>query len=94
MKNDYGLCEEPPVPCDLKVGDRVTYTNEEGLQFPGMIVIGFSRDDSFYGRFIHIARPSGDPGAWWFPHRRDELEIDRSGESQEEYREDQPTSSA
>jgi hypothetical protein len=37
-----------------------------------MIVIGFARDDSFYGRFVHLTGPDY-PGAYWFPHRRDEL---------------------
>lgn len=74
MTDRYGLCKEPPVSCNLKVGDKVTYTNEYGGKFPGLVVIGFARDDSFYGRFIHIAYPDDpDSGAWWFPHRRDEL---------------------
>jgi len=49
------LRKEPPVQCDLKVGDRVTYTNEYGVSFPRMLVIGFAHDDSFYGRFVHLA---------------------------------------
>lgn len=59
----YHLRKEPPVPCDLKVGDKVTYINEYGVKFPGMIVIGFARDDSFYGRFIHLTGPD-HPGAY------------------------------
>ena len=66
------LSKDPPVPCDLKVGDKVTYTNEFGVQFQGMVVIGFARDNSFYGRFIHLTGPE-HPGAYWFPVRRDEL---------------------
>lgn len=66
------LRHEAPVPCDLQVGDRVTFTNEYGVSFAGMRVIGFAEDGSFYGRFIHLTGPE-HPGASWFPHTRDEL---------------------
>lgn len=66
------LRQTPPVPCDFKVGDCVTFTNEFGVSFPGMIIIGFADDDSLYGRFIHLAGPEY-PGAFWFPHRPEEL---------------------
>lgn len=66
------LRQTPPVPCDLSVGDRVTFTNEYGVSFPCMRIIGFADDDSFYGRFIHITGPE-HPGAFWFPHKPDEL---------------------
>lgn len=66
------LRQEPPAPCDLQVGDRVTFTNEYGVSFAGMRVIGFADDESFYGRFIHLTGPE-HPGAYWFPHTRDEL---------------------
>lgn len=75
----HKLRKEPPVPCDLKVGDKVTYINENGAQFPGMIVIGFARDDSFYGRFIHLTSPDHS-NAYWFPHRRDELVKENSND--------------
>jgi len=69
-----GLCEIPPVECGLAVGDAVIFTNESGLRFD-MVIVGFSEDDSFYGRFIHLARHSsvvaGD--AWWFPHKPAEV---------------------
>lgn len=54
------------------MGDRVTYTNEYGISFAAMKVIGFAEDDSFYGRFIHLTGPE-HPGAFWFPHTREEL---------------------
>lgn len=71
---EYGrkLRQTPPVPCDLKVGDRVTFTNEFGASFPGCRVIGFANDDSFYGRFIHFIGPE-HPGAFWFPVRPSEI---------------------
>ncbi len=66
------LRQEPPSPCSFKVGDRVTFTNEFGVSFRAMRVIGFANDDSFYGRFIHIVGPD-HPGAYWFPHAPSEL---------------------
>jgi len=66
------LRQTPPVPCNFSVGDRVTFVNEFGVSFADMRVIGFADDDSFYGRFIHITGPE-HPGAFWFPHRPDEL---------------------
>lgn len=71
------LRQEPPIPCDLKVGDRVTFTNEYGISFHDMRVIGFAEDDSFYGRFIHITGPTY-PGAYWFPHKPSELKEEAS----------------
>ncbi|KXS54991.1 MAG: hypothetical protein AWU57_587 [Marinobacter sp. T13-3] len=52
----------PPVPCDLKVGQTVSYTNEYGVTFPGHTIVGFSATDSFYGRFIHL-----DTDCYWMP---------------------------
>ncbi|CAM4134799.1 hypothetical protein [Kerstersia similis] len=66
------LRQTPPVPCSLSVGDTVTFTNEAGLSFEGMKIIGFADDDSFHGRFIHFVGPV-HPGAYWFPCRPDEL---------------------
>lgn len=70
------MLKEPPIPCDLKVGDIVTYTNEFGVSFNGMIIIGFSADEHFLPRkmFIHTdfcekAESSG--AAWWFPKKRE-----------------------
>jgi hypothetical protein len=71
-----GLCEHPPVKCPFKIGDAVEFTNEAGLKFTE-IVIGFAKDASFYGSFIHITprlTPLGEPtDAWWFPHKPSEL---------------------
>jgi hypothetical protein len=61
------LNKTPPVSCDLKVGDKITYTNEFGISFENRVVIGFADDDSFYGRFIHLSA-----GAYWFPARASE----------------------
>lgn len=56
------LSAVPPKPCNLQVGQRVTFTNEYGVSFPGRTVIGFANDDSFYGRFVHL-----DSDCYWMP---------------------------
>lgn len=67
------LVDFPPVgPCQFQVGDKVTFTNEYGVSFPGKIITGFAREsDTFHGRFIHTA---GE--AYWFPSRPDELTLE------------------
>lgn len=67
------LSTTPPVECDLRVGDTVTYTNENGVSFEGQTIIGFAEDDSFYGRFIHLGKD-----AYWFPVRLSEVSQPKS----------------
>ena len=62
--------KESPVPCDFKVGDTVTFTNEFGVSFEGRKIIGFADDDSFYGRFIFL-----DKDSYWFPCKPSELKL-------------------
>ena len=62
------LLEKPPIECDFKIGDKVTFTNEFGVSFKNHTIIGFDKDDSFYGRFIYI-----DTDSYWFPHKPNEL---------------------
>jgi len=52
----------------------VIFKNEAGLEFD-CDVVGFSKDASFYGRFIHTVMhcTDGSGDAWWFPDRPDEL---------------------
>ena len=58
------LSETPPEPCDFKVNDIVTFTNDYGVSFHERKVIGFSkkgevrRDDCF----VHL---SGDTPYWF-----------------------------
>ncbi len=55
--------------CDLKIGDIVTFTNENGVSFPNLIVIGFANPDyQLQDRFIHISSDCA-----WFPVKRSEL---------------------
>jgi hypothetical protein len=51
----------PPVPCEFKVGDLVTFTNDYGVVFPDKVVTGFLPKVD-YGRFVYF-----DADAWWFP---------------------------
>lgn len=66
------LSSTPPEPCDLSVGDVVTFTNDYEVVFAGLKVIGFARkDDWFYqksGRFIHI-----DTDCFWLQKKREQL---------------------
>lgn len=61
----HGLSENPPVPCDFKLGDPVIFTNDAGLKFAHTIR-GFSKKvEAFdHGRFVYIFH---DTDAWWFP---------------------------
>ena len=53
---------------NFKVGDKVTFTNDAGVVFPGHKVIGFSNPNELHGRHIHI-----DTDSHWFPHHDHEL---------------------
>lgn len=53
---------------DLKKGDRVTFTNENGVSFPGKTIMGFADDAGLPGRIVYI-----DTDCWWFPKRLREL---------------------
>lgn len=53
--------KEPPIPCDFKIGDSVTFTNDYGVAFHNRRVTGFSETIE-YGRFVFL-----DQDAWWFP---------------------------
>ena len=65
-----GLQTTPPVECDFCIGDEVTFTNEYGVSWSGFKIIGFAKDDSFYGRFIHL-----DKENYWFPVTPESLEL-------------------
>lgn len=65
------LLVESPVPCDLKVGDPVSYTNPMGVVFTGHKVIGFSNPENNRGRFIHV-----DHDAPWFPAKAKQIQLE------------------
>jgi len=64
------LKKEAPAGCEFSVGDKVTFTNEFGVSFPGRKVIGFEEKE-FNGRFIYLSNE-----AWWFPVRPSELNME------------------
>jgi len=59
----------PPVPCDFRLGDRVTFTNDNGVSFNGHRVTGFSPTVEGDGRFIYL-----DFDCWWFPVKPENLQ--------------------
>lgn len=64
----------PPEPCELSVGDLVTFTNDYGAVFKNLTVTGFSaRAD--YGRFVYF-----DSSSWWFPVSPGSLKIQNQRE--------------
>ena len=63
-----------PKDCDLCVGDKVNFTNEYGLKFGPLTVIGFALPENQVGeQYIHI-----NTDAPWFPVKREALELIRS----------------
>ena len=69
----HGLKPVPPFPCEFSIGDKVIFTNDNGITFE-MVVIGFAENDNFYGRFIHTIRDTWEGSAGWFPHHPSQLE--------------------
>jgi len=64
------LITESPIPCDLKVGDLVIFTNDYGVQFK-LTVVGFCvPSECLPERFIYL-----NDDSWWFPHKRDQLAL-------------------
>ncbi len=51
----------PPEPCNLQVGDLVTFQNVYGVRFFNRTVTGFSSTVEG-GRYVYY-----DNEAWWFP---------------------------
>lgn len=56
----------------FKVGDKVTFTNEYGVSFYNLNIIGIDSDNSFYGRQIYLNTDS-----YWFPHTPNELTMQK-----------------
>lgn len=65
------MVSEPPMPCDLKVGDIVKFTNDYGAEFGPHKVLGYTTPENvLHGRFIHI-----DSDAPWFPAKPESLTL-------------------
>jgi hypothetical protein len=72
LKKHYrGYTEQAPEGCTLKVGDKVRYTNDYGLEFD-LVVKGFTanceRED--WGRTVYIFND-----CWWFPVRPEQCQL-------------------
>jgi len=58
------MTDTPPVPCAFKAGDKVTFTNDNGVVFPNRIIRGFTKEVTSWGAFIYF-----DSDAWWHPSK-------------------------
>ena len=66
---DNEMVNNPPRPCDLKIGDTVKFTNDYGVEFEPHKIIGFTKPEhELHGRFVHI-----DTDAPWFPVKPESL---------------------
>lgn len=66
---------ESPKPCSFKVGDVVTFTNEYGVSFSNLIVIGFAKpENEVNGGFVHISTECA-----WFPVKPETLTVQGQG---------------
>lgn len=66
------LAKEPPFECAFKLGDKVTFTNDYGIEFKGYEIVGFEKKDSIeHDRFIYT-----DKESYWFPHKASQLKVE------------------
>lgn len=65
---ERGLSSTPLHGEPFAVGDVVTFTNDYGVKFEGLRVIGFDNPIYENSGTIYI-----DTDAFWFPHRPDQL---------------------
>lgn len=52
----------------LKVGDKVTFTNDNGCVFKGHEILGFDTNDFLPDNFIYL-----DVDCYWFPMKLNEV---------------------
>ena len=72
VKND--LSKFQPVKCDFKTGDTVTFTNDYGVKFEGLKVIGFKKEidpDFLPNRFVYL-----NTSCYWFPVSPESLTLE------------------
>lgn len=62
------LSNVSPIPCDFAAGDKVTFTNPQGVVFTGHRVIGFDAPQYEGGGFIYL-----DYDCYWFPTHPENL---------------------
>jgi hypothetical protein len=56
------LLKECPFGSELKVGDKIDYTNDYGTVFPNLEVIGFGNEKTSWGGYIYLKKSS-----YWYP---------------------------
>lgn len=79
--------QECPRDFDLRVGDKVTYTNDYGVEFKGHTIVGFTNDHLLfkYGNCVYL-----DTDSYWFPVKPESLRKEVSEISFEQLRESLP----
>ena len=72
VKNE--LSPVPPAECAFKTGDTVTFTNEYGVKFEGLTVIGFEKEinpEFLPNRFVYL-----NTSCYWFPKSPESLTLE------------------
>lgn len=70
------LLTESPIPCDIAIGDTVTFTNDYGAVFHNLKVIGFCHPTYEGGGWIHL-----NTDAYWSPHHDAQLKVTHRAEA-------------
>lgn len=73
------LSTVPPVECEFKLGDTVSYTNEYGIKFDGLKIIGFETKEGYAYQVEENFRPYAfiylDWTSYWFSVGVERLEL-------------------
>ena len=72
VKNE--LSPVPPAECAFKTGDTVTFTNDYGVKFEGLKVVGFEKEidpDFLPNRFVYL-----NTSCYWFPESPESLTLE------------------
>jgi plastocyanin len=64
------MTDTPPVPCAFKVGDKVTFTNDNGVAFHNHTIRGFTKEVTSWGAFIYHCTD-----AWWHPSKPENFKL-------------------
>lgn len=64
----FNTAEEAGITTTLKAGDKVTFTNEYGVKFPGHRVLGFCRP-TLGDHCVYL-----DTDCYWFPKKLESLQ--------------------
>lgn len=79
----YDITDEPPVPCEFKVGDKVTLTTRAGDVYRGLEVAGFGKAVNPELRpdaFIYLE----DWHCYWYATSPDMLKLESRGDASQE----------